>query len=286
MESLKNLKFHLARLFTLVLLVLFISAGKLSAIENKPITGVWQPLPLESTFGIMGKRFDLYRNIKVPDLLKSGYLIGGFENRPGVHPWQGEHIGKFIHTVVLDYLITKDPKTKKELDNLVKRLLATQMENGYMGTYHPDVTFMRRPENGTINDDVADDLEYEVIEEEKPKGGWDVWTFRYNLHGLLFYENYFPNEDVVTACRKMGELLISIYGPGKYNLTKYGSRKGISAAVLLESIVMLYERTGEKNQYPEVVQRMEQEMRKELAKKNSLFSVSNGQIIQVESYNQ
>ncbi len=245
MESLKNLKFHLARLFTLVLLVLFISAGKLSAIENKPITGVWQPLPLESAFGVMGERFDLYRNIKMPDLLKSGYLIDGFENRPGIHPWQGEHIGKFIHTVVLDYLITKDPNTKKELDDLVNRLLATQDENGYMGTYHPDVTFMRRPENGTINDDVADDLEYEVVEGEKPKGGWDVWTFRYNLHGLLFYEHYFPNEDVVTACRKMGDLLISIYGPGKYNLTKYGSRRGISAAVLLESIVMLYERTGE-----------------------------------------
>ena len=241
----KIFKIDLTKLSICMLLLIF-SIVQVGAEDKKPVTNVWQPLPLESTFGIMGKRFDLYRNIKVPDLLKSGYLIDGFENRPGVHPWQGEHIGKFIHTVVLDYLITKDPKTKKELDNLVKRLLATQMENGYMGTYHPDVTFMRRPENGKVNNDVADDLEYEVIEGEKPKGGWDVWTFRYNLHGLLFYENYFPNEDVVTACRKMGDLLISIYGPGKYNLTKYGSRKGISAAVLLESIVMLYERTGEK----------------------------------------
>jgi hypothetical protein len=43
----------------------------------------------------------------------------------------------------------------------------------------------------------------------------------------------------------MGDLLISIYGPGDYNLTKYGTRKGISAAVLLESIVMLYEQIGE-----------------------------------------
>ncbi len=206
----------------------------------------WQPLQVQSIAGIIGKRFDLYRNFKMPDLLKSGYLIDGFEKRPGIHPWQGEHIGKFIHTVVLDYQITKDPKTKKELDNLVKRLIATQMESGYMGTYHPSVTFMKRPENGKTNKDVADDLEYEVIEGEKPKGGWDVWTFRYNLHGLLFYDKYFPNEDVVAACKKMGDLLISIYGPGKYNLTKYGSRKGISAAVLLESIVMLYERTGEK----------------------------------------
>ena len=281
----KLFKIKLTKLFVGVLLVIF-SIVQVGAEDKKPVTGMWQPLPLESISGIMGTRFDLYRNIRAPYLLESGFLIDGFENRPGTHSWQGEHIGKFIHTVVLDYLITKDPKTKKELDELVKRLIATQLEDGYMGTYPMDITFMRRPENGKINNDVADDLEYEIGEGEKPKGGWDIWTFRYNLHGLLFYEKYFPNEDVVTACKKMGDLLISIYGPGKYNLTKYGSRKGISAAVLLESIMMLYERTGEKNQYPEVVQRMEQEMRKELAKKNSLFSVSNGQIIQVESYNQ
>ncbi len=247
MESrIKNLKFNLAKLSALVLLVPFICAGQASTNENKPMTGVWQPLPLVSASGIMGKRFDLYRNIRAPYLLETGFLIDGFENRPGTHAWQGEHIGKYIHTVVMDYQITKDPETKKELDDLVKRLLATQMEDGYMGTYHPSVTFMKVPENGKTNKDLADDMDYEITEGEKPKGGWDVWTFRYNLHGLLFYEKYFPNEEVVTACKKMGDLLISIYGPGKYNLTKYGSRKGISAATLLESIVMLYERTGEK----------------------------------------
>ncbi len=241
----KFFKIELTKLSICMLLLIF-SIVQVGAQDKKPVTGVWQPLPLESVSGIMGTRFDLYRNIRAPYLLETGFLIDGFENRPGSHSWQGEHIGKFIHTVVMDYLITKDPKTKKELDDLVKRLIATQMEDGYLGTYHPSVTFMKRPENGTINNDVADDMEYEISEGEKPKGGWDVWTFRYNLHGLLFYENYFPNEDVVTACKKMGDLLISIYGPGKYNLTKYGSRKGISAATLLESIVMLYERTGEK----------------------------------------
>ena len=241
----KFFKIDLTKLSICMLLLIF-SIVQVGAEDKKPATGVWQPLPLESTAGMIGERFDLYRNIRAPYLIKSGFLLDGFENRPGKHAWQGEHIGKFIHTVVLDYLITKDPKTKKELDGLVKRLLATQMKDGYLGTYPAYLTFMKLPENGKVNNDVADDLEYEISEGEKPKGGWDVWTFRYNLHGLLFYEKYFPNENVVAACKKMGDLLISIYGPGKYNLTKYGSRKGISAATLLESIVMLYERTGEK----------------------------------------
>ncbi len=211
---------------------------------NLLIENVWSPLAVTDASGLLGERFDLYRNIRVPYLLQSGYLIDGFEKRPGIHPWQGEHIGKFIHTVVLDYQVTKDPKTKRELDDLVKRLLATQQEDGYMGTYPSDITFMKTPEN-RHNDDVADYF-YKKQNGEPIKGGWDVWTFRYNLHGLLFYEKYFPNEDVVAACKKMGDLLISVYGPGKYNLTKYGTRNGISASVLLESIVMLYERTDEK----------------------------------------
>jgi DUF1680 family protein len=41
----------------------------------------------------------------------------------------------------------------------------------------------------------------------------------------------------------MGDLLIEVYGEGKADLTLYGTRKGISSATLLESVMMLYERT-------------------------------------------
>ena len=41
----------------------------------------------------------------------------------------------------------------------------------------------------------------------------------------------------------MADLLIEVYGEGKADLTKYGTRQGISATTLLESIVMLYDRT-------------------------------------------
>jgi DUF1680 family protein len=241
----KNIKFIRSKL-SIGILLAFLGSGIACAVENKSITGAWQPLQVQSTSGIMGERFDLYRNIRVPYLLESGYLIDGFESRPGVHAWQGEHLGKYIHTVVMDYLITKDPNTKKQMEDLMRRLLATQLEDGYLGTYSPDITFMRRPENGKLNDDVADDVGAESNQaSKKAKGGWDVWTFRYNLHGLLFYNEYFPNQYVLEACKEMGDLLISIYGPGNYNLTKYGTRKGISATVLLESVVMLYEQTGE-----------------------------------------
>ena len=176
-------------------------------------------------------------------------MIDGFENRPGIHPWQGEHLGKWLHAATLAYNVNGDEKLKKKLDKMVERLIATQLPNGYLGTYADEVTFMSMPENVSIKsvfDDVAEHKVTDPKTKKKPRRGWDTWTHRYNLYGLLTYEKYFSNELIVDVCREMGDLLIEHYGVEKYDLTKYGSRKGISATTLLESIVMLYERTLDK----------------------------------------
>ena len=170
----------------------------------------------------------------------SGYLIDGFENRPGVHPWQGEHLGKWLHAATLAWVQTRDEKLAAELERNVERLLATQLPDGYLGTYAPESTFMAVPENVPVADP-HDDMD--VSRARKGRVGWDIWTHRYNLYGLLTYERFFPNERVVDACRRMSDLLIEVYGGDGADLTKYGTRKGISATTLLESIVMLYERT-------------------------------------------
>lgn len=174
------------------------------------------------------------------------FLLSGFESRPGRHPWQGEHVGKWLHAATLAYKRTHDPKLGAELKKVVERLLAAQDANGYLGTYAAEDTFMARPENKSLQD-VADDITpTQKVKGKESAGGWDTWTLRYNLYGLLTYEKFHPNPQVVEACRKMGDLLLQYYGEGKYDLTRYGSRQGISATTLLESIVMLYERTGEK----------------------------------------
>src|SRR5690606_4744822 len=118
-----------------------------------------------------------------------------------------------------------DPKLKVQMDDIVQKLLLTQLDNGYMGTYI---------ENEHFNIATSD-----------PKG-WDTWTHRYNLYGLLTYEKYHPDQRVLHACKKMGDLLMEVFGPAKNDLTKYGTRQGISSTTLLESIVMLYQRTQDK----------------------------------------
>ncbi len=199
--------------------------------------------------GLLGERVNLWRNNRLWNIAESGYLIDGFETRPGMHPWQGEHLGKWLHAATLAYNVNGDEKLKKKLDEMAERLIATQLPNGYLGTYADEVTFMSMPENMSIKpvfDDVAEQKKSDSETKKKPSGGWDTWTHRYNLYGLLTYEKYFPNQRVIDACKKMGDLLIEYYGEGKYDLTKYGTRQGISATTLLESIVMLYERTSDK----------------------------------------
>ncbi len=217
------------------------------AIETE-VENAWRPVGDTEVSGLLGERLALWRKERLWHMSNDGYLLSGFESRPGIHAWQGEHVGKWLHAATLAYEQTHDKKLLKALQETVERLLATQEPNGYLGTYSADHRFTAKPENVNITD-IVDDISATKGKgkqpKAKPKGGWDTWTLRYNIYGLLTYERFHPDPRVVEACRKMADLLIGVYGEGKYDLTKYGTRKGISATTLLESIVMLYERTQE-----------------------------------------
>ena len=227
------------KLFLLILIIGLQITYAQSVLDKKIIPNKWEALKTSSELGVHGERINLFRQNRLKFMLSGDFLINGFEHRPGSHSWQGEHIGKWLHSSILsiqnqtilnkstDWRDEKLKKNKEDIDKLVDRLLSTQLENGYMGTYAEKNRFMKILESGSM-------------------GGWDVWTHRYNLYGLLTYEKYYANKKVIDACRKMGDLLIEVFGEGKADITKYGTRQGISSMTILESIVMLYERTLDK----------------------------------------
>ena len=185
----------------------------------------WQQIPDVKVGGILGQRLQLWREHRLWRVVNDPFLLKGFESRPGQHAWQGEHVGKWLHAATLAYEATHDPKLLAALTGVVHRLLAAQETNGYLGTYAPGKRFY---EPGGVN-----------------QTSWDIWTHRYVLYGLLTYERFHPNPAVVRACEAIGDLLMSALGPGRQDLTAIGTREGISSATLLESIMMLYERTHE-----------------------------------------
>ena len=194
----------------------------------------WRPIPSTHGGGLLAERVELWRGNRLWFISDSGYLLSGFETCPGDHPWQGEHVGKWLHAATLAYEETHDEKLGRRLEETVQRLLAAQDANGYMGTYAEENRFYIVPDKDNWQEGTRD-----------VQGSWDVWSHRYNLYGLLTYERFHPDERIVDACRRMGDLLIIAFGEGKADITQTGTRRGISSTTLLESMMMLYQSTQE-----------------------------------------
>jgi len=146
-------------------------------------------------------------------------LLLSYRQRPGVHQWDGEHVGKWIHAATLAWANTGDTELRAKLDRVVAGLLSCQEENGYLGTYLP----------------------------EKRWTSWDVWAHKYNLIGLIIYVRYTGDTGPLAACRRMADLLDHEFGekPGQRNIVESGSHVGMAASSVLEPMVWLYRLTGE-----------------------------------------
>lgn len=176
--------------------------------------------------GVLGERLDLWRRVRLWRVARDPFLLDGFVRPPGTHPWQGEHAGKWLHAASLAHDATNDPELAAALRRVAATLVDSQQANGYLGTYAPGRRFFTQKEKGD-------------------PGTWDIWTHRYVIHGLLSYSQRHPDPQAVEACRRAAGLLAQTVGPPEGDITRFGTRSGLSSAVLLESIVLLYQRTGD-----------------------------------------
>jgi hypothetical protein len=129
--------------------------------------------------------------------------------------WSGEHIGKWLHASALMWSYSGDDALRKRMDEAVASLAASQAPDGYLGTYGPQWHW----------------------------GGWDVWTHKYNLLGLLADYEATRDERALAAARKIGDLLAGAFGDGKRDIIKSGTHVGMAATSVLEPVVLLYRTT-------------------------------------------
>ena len=142
-----------------------------------------------------------------------------YRKRPGRQTWDGEHVGKWLHAATLAWVNTGDPELRKKLDYTVTELVKCQLGDGYLGTYTNDQRWTN----------------------------WDVWAHKYNLIGLITYIRYTGNQEPLSACRKMADLLCNTFGdqPGKRDINPTGAHTGMASGSVLEPMVLLYRLTGE-----------------------------------------
>ena len=169
--------------------------------------------------GVLGERMKINlekRLLRVDE--KS--ITDGFHNRPGTHPWIGEHAGKFLHAAANSWELSGDERLKTLMDRIARSVIAGQLPDGYLGTYT----------------------------ENQRWTSWDVWSHKYNLIGLLRYYEATGYEPALQASRKMGDLLIRTFGegPGQRDIIAASTHAGMAASSVLEPICTLYRLTNDK----------------------------------------
>ena len=169
--------------------------------------------------GWLGKRLDANKNERLYKVDETT-ILAGFINKPGIHPWIGEHVGKFLEAACNTYKNTGDAALRIQIDRTAQQLIAAQLNNGYLGTYVPESEWT----------------------------SWDVWSHKYDLIGLLSYYNLSGYRPALVAAEKIGHLLATRFGdnPGQLDIIKAGEHVGMAATSVLDPMTDLYLYSGKK----------------------------------------
>ncbi len=134
--------------------------------------------------------------------------------------FNAEFLGKWSAASALGIRYQPNHELQEVMDNAVRELIKTQSADGYITTYKKGDEFQM----------------------------WDVWNQKYVLLGLVAQYDLSGNGDYLAAAVKSADHLMSCLGPGKISLEEYGhpAHKGGCNYSILEPVVLLYERTGEK----------------------------------------
>ncbi len=177
------------------------------------------PFQNQQFTGYLGTRFTQNLEQRLLKVDEDG-LLGSYLTRPGIHAWQGEHVGKYLETACNVWKLTHNAALKKQMDRMMYVLINTQLEDGYLGTYAPDQYWT----------------------------SWDVWSHKYNLHGLLAYYSTTGYKLALETCKKMGDLLCRTFGKnaGQRDIILAGEHVGMAATSVLDGMVELYKYTADK----------------------------------------
>ncbi len=181
--------------------------------------------------GLLGDVIASSRNGRIKTLpsWEDGALITMFGKDVKSHhdrmDWYGEHAGKWLYAASFAARQSGDKALQDLVIKTADFLVAQQEADGYLGNYGPTVRL--------TNDEISH------------KRSWDVWNLSYMTLGLLHVNRYYPDSSYLNAARSIGELFINMFGDGSRNIVEYGTRRGVSATIIIDPVVELYKVTAD-----------------------------------------
>jgi DUF1680 family protein len=209
-----------------VAIMLFIS-GSLIAQQGIPKSGIaiHDKLIPSSPNSV---KIDGYIGGKIDQCIQNRLMVQNVESLLDIfrirekdnYGFSGEFFGKWSTAAALSIRYKPNQALQQEMDKAVGELIKTQSPDGYITTYKKGDEFQM----------------------------WDVWNQKYVLLGLVTQYDLSGKKEYLEAAVKSADHLMSCLGPGKISLEEYGhpAHKGGCNYSILESVVLLYERTGEK----------------------------------------
>src|SRR5690349_8208390 len=113
-------------------------AGAARAADTAPAQhAMLTPVPPSDVVltGYLGERLDA--NLHGILLHKNeNMLLDPFRHRKsGEKAWAGEHVGKWLSAASMGYAYSHDKALLAKLQRVARELMATQLDDGYLGTY-------------------------------------------------------------------------------------------------------------------------------------------------------
>lgn len=109
-------------------------------------------------------------------------------------PWSGEFAGKYLTGAVQILRLTQDSELREYLADFVKRLVALQAEDGYLGPWSKEYQLTGRGPK---------------VWENYPT--WDAWNHYHAMLGLMLWYEESGDEAALQAARKIADLLCNTF---------------------------------------------------------------------------
>jgi uncharacterized protein len=144
----------------------------------------------------------------------------GMSPRPEVtvSDWQGEFLANWVAAASVMAKDAQDGELFEKLQRVLRRWLATQSPDGYLGTYSAGDRWK----------------------------SWDVWVQAHNILALVLFFDATGDQSALDAARRVADRLLSDFGPRKASLQLTGHHHGMASSAVLEPIILLSRATGDR----------------------------------------